>query len=117
MAPMALRALQQVAGTDFSEPVARGLDWLVSAPELDGRSLIDEARGVIWRKVGRRERAKASRYLQAVATRWRPGASWPALDRLFPARSVDYECRPYHLGWLLYAWQPRAAVAPVPGVN
>ena len=28
----------------------------------------------------------------------------PALDRLYPPGTVDHECRPYELGWLLMAW-------------
>ena len=23
---------------------------------------------------------------------------------MFPPGPIDYECRPYELGWLLYAW-------------
>jgi hypothetical protein len=105
MAPMALHALERVSGVDFTAAVERGLAWLVSAPELGGASLVDPASRLIWRKVCRREPAKASRYLQAVATRLRPGATWPQLDRLLPPGAIDYECRPYHLGWLLYAWR------------
>jgi hypothetical protein len=26
------------------------------------------------------------------------------LDRVCPPGVIDYECRPYELGWLLYAW-------------
>lgn len=110
MAPMALQALGQVTGTDFAEPISRGLRWLGSAPELDGGTLVDDANGTIWRKVARREPRKASRYLQALATRLVPGSTWPGLDALLPPGAVDYECRPYEFGWLLYAW-PRQAVA------
>ena len=28
----------------------------------------------------------------------------PSMNLLLPPSSVDYECRPYELGWLLYAW-------------
>jgi hypothetical protein len=114
MAPMALKALEPVAGLDFSEPIERGLRWLSSAPELDGGTLIDDASDTIWRKVGRREPGKAARYLQALATRLSPGATWPGLDTFLPPGSVDYECRPYEFGWLLYAW-PRRAPAGVAG--
>ena len=33
-----------------------------------------------------------------------PGARLGLLDRTFPPTVVDHECRPYELGWLLYAW-------------
>jgi hypothetical protein len=106
MAPMALRALQEASGRDFKEPVARGLQWLESSPELRGGSLIDETAGLIWRKVARREPGKLARYLQAAASRLRPSLRVPGLDRVLPPGSIDFEDRPYHLGWVLYAWPP-----------
>ena len=104
MAPMALRALERVSDLRFSASIANGLEWLASAPEIDGRSLINDEDDVIWRKVARHERLRAARYVQAAVTRMRPGTVWPGLDQLFPAGAVDFECRPYHLAWLLYAW-------------
>jgi hypothetical protein len=109
MAPMALHALQQASGRDFEEPVARGLQWLFTAPELEGDSLIDERAGLIWRKVARREPAKLARYLQAAASRVRPTLRVPGLDRVLPPRAIDFEDRPYHLGWVLYTWPPSAS--------
>jgi hypothetical protein len=106
MAPMALRALQEASGRDFAEPVARGLEWLSTSPELQGGSLIDDTTGLIWRKVARREPGKLARYLQAAASRLRPSFRVPGLDRVLPPRSIDFEDRPYHLGWVLYAWPP-----------
>jgi hypothetical protein len=114
MAPMALRALTQVSRADFSAPVARGLRWLEHAPELDGGTLIDDGAGTIWRKVGRHEPGKASRYLQAAATRLSPGATWPGLDVFLRPGSIDYECRPYEFGWLLYTWPPSTVRAGRP---
>jgi hypothetical protein len=108
MAPMALHALQKASGRDFEEAVARGLRWLESAPELQGGSLIDEPAGLIWRKVARREPGKLARSLQAAASRLHPGLRVPGLDRLLPPRAIDYEDRPYHLGWVLYTWPPTA---------
>jgi hypothetical protein len=58
----------------------------------------------VWRKVGRREPAKAARKLAAVTTSLRPGWHLPAIDAVLPPNQVDYECRPYELGWLVYAW-------------
>jgi hypothetical protein len=31
----------------------------------------------------------------------------PGLNLVFPPMTVDYEDRPYHPGWFLYAWPPR----------
>lgn len=106
MAPMALLALQDASGERFDAAIARGLAWLASAPELGGGSLIDTATGFVWRKVARREPGKASRYLQAAASRLHPHLRVPGLDIAAPPRAVDHEDRPYHLGWLLHAWSP-----------
>ena len=109
MAPMALFAIQHVAAIDMGAPIARGLDWLTHAPELRGESLIDAHAGLIWRKVARREHLKLARYTQAAASRLHPALRTPGLDILFPPGVVDYEDRPYHLGWLLHAWPPERA--------
>jgi hypothetical protein len=104
MAPMALFALQDATGKDFTSEVKKGLTWLAHPPELGKGSLIDVDSDIIWRKVGRREPGKLSRYLQAIATRVHAGIRVPGLDMIFPPRAIDYEDRPYHPGWLLYAW-------------
>jgi len=104
MAPMALFALQEASGTDFTPQIGRGLSWLANAPELRGGSLVDDAAELIWRKVARREPGKLSRAVQAATSRAHSALRVPGLNALFPPRAVDYEDRPYHLGWLLYAW-------------
>lgn len=109
MAPMALFALTAAGGRDFTQEIARGLGWLIYSPEI-GTSLIDEVADLIWRKVARCEPGKLSRYLQAGASRLNASFRAPGLDALFPPCAIDYEDRPYHLGWLLYAWpQARAS--------
>jgi hypothetical protein len=107
MAPMALFDLREAGGPDFGASVQRGQAWLESSPELDGGSLLDDAEGVIWRKVARREPAKLSRTLQALASRTSAGLRVPGLDQLFPPGVVDYETRPYQAGWLLHAYSRR----------
>ena len=62
---------------------------------------------MVWRKVARREPAKASRYVQAAASRLRSGGRIEGLGRLFRPGAIDYEDRPYHWGWYLYAWSGR----------
>ncbi len=104
MGPMGLFALMDAGGPDFTAEIRRGLQWLAAAPELKGGSLIDQGADLIWRKVARREPRKAVRYFQAAASRVHSGLRVPAVDALFPAGPIDFEDRPYHLGWLLYAW-------------
>ena len=107
MGPMALFALATAGGTRHDAAVARSLEWLAASPELDGGSLIDAAAATLWRKVARREPNKASRYLQAAASRWREGSRLPGLQHVFAPGAVDFEDRPYHWGWFLYAWARR----------
>ena len=114
MAPMALRVLQKASGHDFAAAIARGMAWLERSPELEGGSLIDVGAGLIWRKVARREPGKLARYLQAAATRVHPALRVPGLDRVLPPRAIDYEDRPYHLGWVLHAWPPSAVAGSRP---
>lgn len=111
MAPMALLELSAAGGGDFTACVQRGLDWLAAAPELDGGSLIDEAAGLIWRKVARREPGKLARGLQALSSRIHPHLRAPALDWVLHPRAIDFETRPYHLGWILHAWPAARAAA------
>ncbi|MBN2560125.1 MAG: hypothetical protein JXQ75_04270 [Phycisphaerae bacterium] len=103
MAPMALFAVQEACGADYSAAIERGLNWLVEPPEIDG-SLIDTEARLIWRKVGRREPGKLSRSLQAIASGVHSALRVPGLDWVFRPGRIDFESRPYHMGWLLYAW-------------
>jgi hypothetical protein len=103
MAPMALQELAAVCTFDARAAMARGLAWLARPPET-GAGLIDTEAGVVWRKVARREPNKLSRRLQAAASRIHPALRVPGIGRWLRPRAVDYETRPYHMGWFLYAW-------------
>jgi hypothetical protein len=85
------------------DALVKGLSWLDFHPEVT-TPLVCDAHGVIWRKVARREPMKAVRAISAVTTALKPGMRLPGLDKIFPTSKVDFECRPYELGWLLYAW-------------
>jgi len=102
MAPMVLTELARAGGADHTAAVRLGMDWLWTHPECL-EPLVAPALGVVWRKVGRREPIKAARAVGALSSRVRPGMEVPFLDRILPPGRVDYECRPYELGWLLYA--------------
>lgn len=104
MGPMALLALQAVGGPDHRKAILKGMEWLQWSEEIDS-SLMDQKVDLIWRKVARREPNKLSRSLQAAVSRVHCSLRIPAIDSIFPARAIDYENRPYHLGWILYAWK------------
>ncbi len=108
MAPMALFAAEAACGADYGQSVRRGLEWLRHAPEIDG-SLLDTDADVIWRKVCRREPGKLSRGLNAALSAIHAGLRAPGVDTVFKPSAIDHESRPYHMGWILYAW-PEARV-------
>lgn len=119
MAPMALFALGEAAGLDYSAEIGKGMEWLYCRPETK-LPLVEPEADVVWRKVARREPLKISRGLQALASALHPRCRVPGLDVLFRPNQIDYECRPYHLGWLLYAWPAdaaRLAAMSTPGVS
>ena len=103
MGPMALFALEEAGGPGHHDAVSKSLRWLAYSPEIDG-STIDGDLNLIWRKVARREPRKLARKLQAAASYVHPSMRVGGIDWALPARVVDFECRPYELGWLLYAW-------------
>lgn len=103
MGPLALFDLKEAGGTDHWRATVKGVSWLYDHPEMDGE-LISASKGVIWRKIGRQEPRKAVRSLSAVTTSLRPGLKLPGIDIAFPHNRIDYECRPYEFGWMLYAW-------------
>jgi hypothetical protein len=100
MGPMMLFALGEATGQDFSPWIYRGLQWIQGENEL-GINMEDENAKLIWRCQFRRESQlmKYSRYLSAhMAREFQPTSDVEVL----------YECRPYELGWLLYAFAVRA---------
>jgi hypothetical protein len=106
MAPMALLDLLDAGGPDCTENVRSGLRWLLSPPERP-IDLLDDERGVIWRSIRRRGPVKGVRAFRAVLSGIWPGARLRLLDRIFVPSAVDWEDRPYHLGWILYTWLGR----------
>jgi hypothetical protein len=103
MGPMALLDLVEAGGTDRGGAIRRGLCWMENATEVD-RSLIDEEIPLIWRKVARSEPGKLTRAARAALSRVHPALrrAWP--HQLFPPNTIDFESRPYHLGWVLHTW-------------
>jgi hypothetical protein len=96
MAPMALFALGSATGKSYDAWIDRGLQWIWGDNELD-ENLCDEAASVIWRSISRPRAKVYAEEAESIVGFRRDDGVPNGLD-------VLYECRPYHLGWLLYAF-------------
>jgi hypothetical protein len=96
MGPMMLFAATEATGCDFSDAIYKGLAWIGGNNELQ-RDFVEPTLGLVWRCIYLDSLDAytdgALRFLQL-----RSGTA--AASRL----KLRYECRPYELGWLLYAF-------------
>lgn len=102
MAPMALFKLSAVSGQDFHAAIQHGLTWLLGGNELD-IEIIDWDQHVVWRDIEPTRPAAYLRYISLALAE----LGWTGAIRLLdsmPTYKLNYEMRPYHLGWLLYAF-------------
>jgi hypothetical protein len=100
MAPMALFATQDACHADFREQIYKGLKWISGANELE-QELENAAAGVVWRCI---RPAKWASYAARIRTLVGEEPDLGAAEILF-------ECRPYELGWLLYAHASPGSIA------
>lgn len=96
MGPMALFALSEATGRDFNSYIFTGLDWIAGENEL-GLDMRDPASHVIWRCF----------YQSKLKTYSNELLNFAGLPSSLTGLQVRYECRPYELGWLLYAFAGR----------
>jgi len=110
MAPMALLPLERVAPILTTPAVARGVAWLFGRNEL-AESLVDDEHHLIWRSIRRRWPVSRVVYPLKAASLLRVGRGLDLGARLATPSllEVDRECRPYHLGFCLYALAELAA--------
>ena len=96
MGPLALFALGESDGKDYSQWIFKGLPWIYGENELKF-SLFDASQNIIWRCIFL---SKSATYIREAASLmgFRPQSKTPG------GLQVRYECRPYHLGWALYAF-------------
>ena len=95
MAPMALYALEEASGLDYGEAIQRGLRWISGNNEL--ACDLREASGIVWRCIyhGSKHRVYLDRLLSLLGS---------GVNQSSPGgKRIRFECRPYELGWLLYA--------------
>jgi hypothetical protein len=95
MGPMVLLALGESMQSDFGPWIYKGLEWL-GKNELDF-NMEDPSANLVWRSI---YRPTASRYLH-TAISFLAGSGDRGSNKNLQVR---YECRPYELGWLLYAF-------------
>lgn len=96
MAPMALLAIGQAVDSDFRPWIYKGVRWIYGNNELE-EDLRDLSAKVIWGGVYRKD---SFRYVDSAL------ALLSAREDVRPHKELLRlsECRPYELGWLLYAW-------------
>jgi hypothetical protein len=97
MAPMALLAIGGTTGRDFSEAIYKGLRWVLNANELN-TNMCDASVPAIWRCI--QPVRKLDMYANEIL-------GFLKLSRERARRNnlrILFECRPYELGWLLYAF-------------
>jgi hypothetical protein len=100
MGPMMLFAAGDASGCDFGTAIGKSLAWISGTNELR-RNLIEPSLALVWRSV---YLGPANHYADIAMrfVRLRDGAA--AVQR-----KIRYECRPYELGWLLYALAGKSA--------
>lgn len=101
MAPMALMEAGRALHCSFDEAINRGLQWIYGANELK-ESLILADEGLVLRDIHAQGVGRCRRAIGAFLACRGIGRRRELED---PQRSyvVNRECRPYHLGWILYA--------------
>jgi len=95
-APLGLLALEEATGQNFQDPIYKGLSWVAGANEL-GDDLRNLDQDLIWDSIGPRRR---------IANYWEGAISYLSGSRWAPVKSlrIQYEARPDHFGWILYAF-------------
>ena len=102
MAPLALKGLAAISMEDYRLEIERGLRWLQAENPLRFQ-FVDEANAVIWRSMRRRRPLSKASYLNKLVSFVGPTDWLSAFDQSALFKN-DRECRPYELGWLLFAF-------------
>jgi hypothetical protein len=101
MAPMSLLKLSEVSGKEkYARAAFAGLDWLYSNNELNFH-MIDEKAALIYRSVRRRKPFNRLIYATNIFLSILGTPSDLGKGRFL---EINPTCRPYHLGWILFAW-------------
>jgi hypothetical protein len=109
MAPMAVIASDRASKQDHSGKINLGVRWNFGFNEL-GENIVHQEEGVIWRDIERKEPAKLSRGIRGICSVAGLSRLHHITDKLVREFRINRECRPYHLGWILYAWADHKAM-------
>lgn len=101
MAPFTLFGVGEALHTNFDSWIYKGLRWINLRNELEV-DMESEKENVIWRCIQRRRRP-IGKYLKAGFGKFSDQIQVEHRENL----KVLQVCRPYELGWLLYAWAGR----------
>lgn len=96
MAPLALFALGESTEQDYTPCIFKGLAWIYGGNELN-RNLCETSKNIVWRSI---YLPKPESYIMKAGRVLGFGPESPTPAEL----RVDFEDRPYHFGWVLYAF-------------
>jgi len=96
MAPLALFALGESTEQDYTPYIFKGLAWIYGGNELN-RNLYETSKNIVWRSI---YLPKPKSYIIKAGRVLGFGPESPAPAGL----RVNFEDRPYHFGWVLYAF-------------
>jgi hypothetical protein len=99
MGPMMLFAASEATGCDFSDAIYKGLAWIRGYNELH-RDFVEPSLGLVWRSI---YLDSMDAYVDASLRFLGMHSGTADANKL----KVRHECRPYELGWLLYAFAGR----------
>lgn len=109
MAPMAILVNDRAGKQDHSDKIELGMRWNFGSNEL-GENLVHPEEGIIWRDIEKNEPAKLSRKIRSFCSVAGLSGLHHVTGKLVKGFRVNRECRPYHLGWILYAWADHKAI-------
>jgi len=102
MAPMALLKLSAVKGGEYISQVSRGIGWIFGKNEL-GACMVDWEKAVVWRSIRKGGWLKRVSNINKMLCILGLGRPMPPRQAPASGLEIDYECRPYEIGWMIYA--------------
>jgi len=100
MAPMALLEASTVLDRCYAEPIQRGIRWVLGYNER-GQSMVLPEHGLVLRDIHKRGVGRVRRMFDSILWCCGRHGRWGADGRSY-SFEINRECRPYHLGWILY---------------